>query len=386
MSEPAHEPRVLHVDDQSGWRGGEQQMVYLAEGLRRRSIRTALVLQKGGLAVQKAREAGLPVHEVRMRGEADLAAAFRIARLTRKGRFNILHSHTSHAHMLIALAAGLFRAPARVVVHRRIEFPVGRSGLGLGGLKYRFGVDAYIAISNRVKETLMEAGVPEWRIFPVRSATDPQRFIEAASDPGLRASLGIPEGAFVVGNIGALVGHKDHSTLLEAGRTVRDAIPDTWLVIVGDGPLREHIHSAARKLRMSDRLVMTGFRWDIPQLIRIFDVFALSSSEEGMCSTLLEVAAAGCPIVATDAGGVREAVLPGETGIVVPIKDARALANGILELTRDPGRGRMMAERGRERVVRQFNAHVLTERTLEVYSRVLGGQVGPEHPVGFLTD
>jgi glycosyltransferase involved in cell wall biosynthesis len=287
MSEPAHEPRVMHVDDQAGWRGGEQQMLYLAEGLARRSIPTGAVLQSGGPAAREAQKAGIEVFELPMRGELDLVAAWRIARLARAGRFNILHSHTAHAHTLILLAAGLFRARCRVVVHRRIEFPVGRSAFGLGRLKYRFGVDAFIAISNRVKETLMDAGVPEWKVFVVRSATDPQRFINAAVSPGLRASLGIPEDAFVVGNVGALVGHKDHGALLEACRIVRGAIPRTWVVIVGEGPLRESIVNAARRLHMLDRLVMTGFRWDVPQLIRMFDVFALSSSEEGMCSALL---------------------------------------------------------------------------------------------------
>jgi len=386
MSESAHECRVLHVDDQSGWRGGEQQMLYLAEGLNRRAIPTGAVLQPGGPAVHETNTAGVEVFELPMRGEFDLIAAGRIARLARGGGFNILHSHTAHAHMLVVLAARLFRAHCQVVVHRRIEFPVGRSAFGLGRLKYKFGVDAFIAISNRVKTTLTDAGIPEWKVFVVRSTTDPQRFINAAASPGLRPSFGIPENAFVVGNVGALVGHKDHLTLLEACRIVRGAIPRTYVVIVGEGPLRESILDAAQRLDMRDRLVMTGFRRDVPQLIRVFDVFALSSAEEGMCSTLLEVAAAGCPIVATDAGGVREAVLPGETGTVVPIRNPRALAEGILKAAHEPERARVMAERGRERVLRDFNADVLTEQTLEVYRRVLSGEVGATRPVGFLGD
>ena len=386
MSEGAQQPRVLHLDDQCGWRGGEQQMLYLAEGLRRRGVHTAAVLQPGSPAARKAHEAGVPVYELAMRGELDLSAAFRIARTARAGDFNILHSHTAHAHTLALLAAWLWRAGCRLVVHRRIEFPAGRGLLGLGRVKYRAGVQAYIAISNRVKQTLMEAGVPEWRVFVVRSATDPARFPSAVPPLALHGGLGIPEGAFVVGNIGALVGHKDHGNLLEACCIVRRSIPNLWVVIVGEGPLRERIVSVAETLRMADRLVLTGFRWDVPELIRAFDVFALSSSEEGMCSTLLEVAASGCPIVATDAGGVREAVLPGETGIVVPIRDPQALAEGILKSAEDPVRARRMAERGRERVLRQFTADVLTERTMEVYRRVLAGEARPDRPVGFLPD
>jgi glycosyltransferase involved in cell wall biosynthesis len=380
------EPRVLHVDDQRTWRGGEQQMFYLARGLQRRGVETACVVQKGAAGVEKLSEAALTVHELPMHGEADLVAAWRIARIARRGGYNILHSHTSHAHSLVSLARNLWRAPCKVVVHRRIEFPVGKGLFGLGALKYRHGVDAYIAISNRLKDTLSDAGVAEWRVFVVRSATDPSRFVGVRPDPGLRASLGIPDDAFVVGNVAMLVGHKDHRTLLEACRVVRDSVPQTWVVIVGSGPLRDSIVDKADAMHMDERLVMTGWREDVPRLIRMFDVFALSSSEEGMCSTLAEVAVSGCPIVATDAGGVREVVLPEKTGIVVPIKSPRALAEGVLRLHENPALARQFVEAGKMRILAQFTDDVLAERTLDVYGQVLGGQVGPEHPVGYLQE
>lgn len=376
----------MHVNDQKGWRGGEQQMLYLAAGLRRRGVRTAVVVQPGSPTVRRAREAGLSVYEMRMHGEADLAAAFRLARITRRGGFNVLHSHTAHAHMLLLWAVRLWLAPARVIAHRRIEFPVGRRAFGLGAFKYRFGVDAYVAIANRVKETLVEAGVAEWRVFVVRSATDPARFTGLKPRPGLRRELGVPEDAFVIGNIAALVGHKDHGTLLRAARIVRDEIPSTCLVLVGPGPLRQSILEKAEALHMTDRLVMTGFRADVPDLIRIFDVFALSSSEEGICSTLLDVAVSGCPIVATNAGGVREAILPEETGVVVPVRSPRALAQGILRLAREQGLARRLIARGRARALNYFTVDLMTERTLEVYRQALAGRVGPAWPVGFLSE
>ncbi len=383
MSKSSERPCVLHLDEQRGWRGGEQQALYLAKGLHERGYRTAAALWPHGPAVEEFARAGLPVYEIGMHGEVDLGAAERIARVARSGRFNILHAHTAHTHMLALLATYLWPGGCRVVAHRRIEFPVGKGFFGLGALKYRLGVHAYIAISNRVKETLVEAGVPEWRVFVVHSVTAPDRFMNADPDPDLRSRLGIPEGAFVVGNIAALVGHKDHRTLLEACRIVRDAVPETWVVIVGKGGLREQIASKARKMKLADQLVMTGWRRDIPQLIRMFDVFALSSSEEGLCSTLLEVAAGGCPIVATDAGGVREAVLPERTGIIVPTHCPRALAKGILELKENPEKARDYVRRGRQRVQCHFNPDVLTRETLEVYRRVLSGEVGPEHPTGY---
>lgn len=378
------QPRVLHINEQRGWRGGEQQMLYLATGLQKRGLRTGVVLQPESAASRRCAQAGLEVHELKMRAEYDMYAAFKLARIVTRGGYNIIHAHTSHAHMLVLLAARFWRAPARVVVHRRIEFPVGKTLMGLGRLKYTFGVDAYIAISNRVKETLVEAGVPEWRIFPAHSSTDPSRFEDVEPDPRLREELGIPQDAVVIGNIGALVGHKDHDNLMRAARIVRDAIPAAWFVIVGAGPLHAKILERAEALHMADRLTMTGFRHDVPALIKMFDLFALSSSEEGICSTLLDVAVSGCPIVATDAGGVREAVVPEETGIVVPIKKPHALAEGIIKLVRNPDLAKRYAQHGRARMHAHFTADRMTERTLDAYERILAGGVAEDIPIGYL--
>ena len=226
--------------------------------------------------------------------------------------------------------------------------------------------------------------MPEWRVFVVHSVTDPERFVGVPRDPAVRAELGIPADAFVVGNIGALVDHKDHATLLQACRRVRDARPDTWVLIAGEGQLRDAIQAKARALQMDDRLVLAGFRDDVPRIIAAFDVFALSSSAEGMCSTLLEVAAAGCPIVATDAGGVREAVLPDRTGLIVPVRSPGMLSGGILALAGDPERARALARAGRQRVRRAFTPEALTEATLAVYRQLLAGRVSARHPVGYL--
>jgi len=378
MRNRAIEPRVLHVDTERTWRGGEQQMLYLLRGLAGRGLAARAVCQSASAAAQRCREAGVEVHRVPMKGEADLPAALEIARLARRTRSNILHAHTAHAQALAWLAARLFLARCRIVAHRRIEFPVGRGLFGLGRLKYLAGPDAFIAVSHRVRETLVEAGVPAWKVFVVHSVTDPERFSLARAHPSLRSELGIPFGAFVVGNVGYLVAHKDHLNLLEASRLVRDQIPDLWVVIVGEGPLREEILQKARSLQVADRLVLTGFRTDIPQLIRMFDLFVLSSSEEGICSSVLDAMASGRPVVATDAGGVREAVIDGETGLIVPIKDPVALAGAVLKMARSPEMARRMAMRGKERALKFFTPEVLTEKTLQVYRRALQGRVGPE--------
>lgn len=382
----ARVPRVLHLSDSRHWRGAHRQMLHLAEGLCRRGYQTAAILQPGAAGIERFRDRNVPVQAVRMGGRLDLGAALRIARLARRGAFNVLHAHTARSQYLAVLASGLMAANCRVVVHRRPDgLPGGgRPAAVLAG--HRLGVDAFIAVSNQVKERLVASGVPEWRVFVVRSAADGLCIADTQPDAGLRKSMGIPDGAFVIGNIAPLVPAKDHRTLLDAARAVRDHIAETWVVIVGDGPLQDSLRAKAERLHMADRLILTGFRWDTAQIIRMFDVLALSSVEEGLSGTLLEVAAGGCPIVATDAGGVREAVLPECTGIVVPVRSPRSLAQAILRVARNPAEASAMARAGVERVRRDFTPDALTERTLDVYRRTLARDMGPDKPVGYVED
>lgn len=364
-------PKVLHINTARTWRGGEQQMVYLMRGMLNRGLPASAVCRRCGAAAERAREIGADVWEVPMRGELDLAAAFTIARLARERGFNILHAHTAHAHSLGTIAKNVFQAGVRLVVHRRIEFYPGRGALGLGWLKYHCGVDAYVTVSESLREIMIDAGIPPDMVFTVRSVTDVERFMGTDANPDLRSELGIPEDALVIGNVGYLVPHKDHENLLEAVAIVRKEGYDPWVVIVGSGPLREDIERRAEELGLNDRLVLTGFRDDVPQLIKMFDLFALSSSEEGICSTLFEVMACETPIVASNPAGVAEAVLDGETGILVPIKDSAALARGILKMLNAPDRAREYADKALERVRKNFTVDRLTEKTLEVYDRVL---------------
>ena len=166
--------RILHVNTERTWRGGEQQVLYLMEGLRERGIEQLLVAQRSGVLAERARERGLPVRALRMRGEVDPLAILTLASLARDGRASVLHAHTSHAHTLGAASAALL-GPLRpkVIVARRVDFSIyRRSFLGLNGLKYRHGVDRYVTVSHAIKEVLVSDGLPPGRISVVHSGID----------------------------------------------------------------------------------------------------------------------------------------------------------------------------------------------------------------------
>ena len=183
--------KILHINTERTWRGGEQQTLYLLEGLRARGIGCHLVCQPDSPMQQSAEQAGVEVYPIAMRGEVDLIAGLRIRSLIRKYSYSIIHSHTSHAHTIAYLAS--VGTAARRLVTRRVDFSIFRhSFLRLSGLKYRFLADDYIAISNRIKTVLVNDGIADRRIFVVHSGVDPERF-KSATDDHLRSEFDIRE-------------------------------------------------------------------------------------------------------------------------------------------------------------------------------------------------
>ena len=167
--------KILHLNTERTWRGGEQQTLYLLQGLSQRGIYCDLICQPDSLMAHRAEMAGLNIIPVAMHGEVDLLAARRIRSSMRNADYDLIQSHTSHAHTL-AFTATLGLKVKRLVT-RRVDFSIFRhSFLHLSGIKYRFMADYYIAISQKIKDILVADGVAADRIFVIHSGVDPQRF------------------------------------------------------------------------------------------------------------------------------------------------------------------------------------------------------------------
>jgi glycosyltransferase involved in cell wall biosynthesis len=230
--------------------------------------------------------------------------------------------------------------------------------------KYR-ACDRVIAVSRKIAEVLGRHGVPPERIRVVYEGV-PDR----PAAPGGRealAEMGVPPGCPVIGNVAALTDHKDHATLLEAAARVRPRVPEARFVIVGDGPLREPLEALCRDRGLGDRWIFAGFRHDLDRLFPAFTVFCLSSHMEGLGTSLLDAMAFSCPVVATAAGGIPEAVEDGVTGRVVPVRDHAALADALVDLIESPERARSMGAAGRRRFEERFTAERMVDETLAAY-------------------
>lgn len=327
-------PGVLHIDTERTWRGGQQQAAWLIEGLLARGWPTALACPGASVLAERGHARGWAVHALAMRGELDIAAGGRIARIARTGGFPILHAHSSHA-LALGLWARLFDRRLRLVASRRVDFPVG--GNFLSRLKYSTGVlDRIVCISAAIRDQLAADGVPPAKLVVIPSGVDTRRFAGVRPPPGFRRSLGIPNGHLVIGTVAALADHKDYPNLLRAARLVLDRAPDTTFVAVGDGPLHAQVAALARELGLGRRFLLMGFREDVGSFLKSFDLFVLASKTEGMGTSILDAQALGLPVVACRAGGIPEIVADRETGLLVPTGDPAALAAALLEAIGDP--------------------------------------------------
>ncbi len=368
-------PRLLHVNTERTWRGGEQQTLYLLDGLRARGIEGLLVAKQGSVMAERARRAGHTVIEMRMHGEVDFSIPWKLARLVRRHKLNILHAHTSHAHVYVQLARLLCsgaRQP-KVVVHRRVDFSIyRRSFLGLNGIKYKYGVDRYITVSEAIRQVLIADGLDALRIEVVHSGIDLQRIIAAPRKRGaLRAELGVADDAPLVANVAHCADHKGQTYFVQAIPKILARHPQARFAIVGDGELRAGLMEEARALGVADRIAFPGFRRDVPALLRAFDVFVMPSHLEGLGTSVLDALAAKLPVVGTMAGGIPEILRHEQNGLLCPVRDPQALAEAVCRLLAEPAFAGRLAEQGFTRVCREFSTQAMVEGVLRVYLGLL---------------
>ena len=357
--------KILHLDTGRTWRGGQAQVLLLLRGLRERGHESVLLGPEGPLA-DRVQALGLEVVPWRVLGDWDPLARLACGRAIARTAPALVHAHSAHAHAAGAGAAR--RAGVPFVVARRVDFRVAANPWSAH--KYRLPVDRYLAISRGVRDVLLAAGIPAAKIALVPSGIELPDPAEAAAAPDLRAELGLPREAPILGTVAALAPHKDHATLLEAAARVCAARSDVHFVWIGEGECRVPLERRRAALGLEKRVHLAGFRPGARALIPQFTLFVLSSSLEGLCTSLLDAQALGAPIVATATGGIPDVVADGESGRLVPPRDPAALAAALLAALADPAARARWAERARS-TVRAFEWHHTVDRTIEVYRDVL---------------
>ena len=362
--------RVLHVDTEMGWRGGQQQVSGLIEGMLKRGHRPLIVCRPGSAIDRHYAPRGLS-QTVRMGSELNLCAALRIARIARECKAQIIHAHTARAHTLALFASKLYDVP--VVVSRRVNFPMRHNFLNLQ--KYLAKNVTYVAVAHAVRASMIRWGIPQARIRVVHSGTDLSRFTDVAPDANVEQTLRqVPPGAQVIVTSCALDAQKDIPTLLHACALLRQRIPDTafYLIVAGRGPILEQLEALRDELGLRDHVHFAGFVANIPALLSRANLFVLSTLSEGIGGSVLEAVASNIPVVASGIDGIPEIITSGENGFLAQPHSPDSMAQAMAYLLTRPDDARRMSEKAKMIFDNDFTLESMTEGNIRIYRELIG--------------
>ncbi len=357
---------VAHIEFGAHLYGGAQQVLYLLNALSNAEVRSVLICPEHSAVGGAARAAGIEVEAIPYRGDLDWGAIKRIREILVRHDVDLVHVHSRRgADVWGGLAARRLDLPC--VLSRRVD---NHERSWAVAAKYRL-YDHVIAISEGIRGVLIADGLAPEKVSCVRSAVDWERFQEPADKAGLASRFDLSKEAPIVGIAAQLIPRKGHDILLESLSDLVERWPALQVLVMGKGPSESVIREQVRIRGLSQHVQLVGFVEDLERVLPSLDFLVHPARTEGLGVVLLQAASAGIAVVACDAGGMPEAVVDQETGLLVPAADAGALTAAMESLLSDPGRARSYGAKGRERMLASFSISAMAQGNLDVYRKVI---------------
>jgi sugar transferase (PEP-CTERM/EpsH1 system associated) len=353
--------------------GAQTALLRLLAGLDcdRFSPTVACLYNGDAMIARQIQALGIPVTDLGMAAKWRWDAFWRLYRLLRRERPTILHTWMFHANIPGRVLGRLAAVPI-VISSERTMGQERRWRYWLNRITAPL-TDRVICVAERVASFAAHTiGISPDKLVVIHNGI-PLGDFQPGDRAVARASLGIPPSTCVVGTVGRLHPVKGTSYLLQAFADLAPDHAEAILLLVGDGPQRAQLQELVRCLENPERVQFLGNRSDVSRLLHAMDVFVLASVWEGMPNVALEAMAVGLPVVATAVGGTPEAVVDGETGLLVPPRDPGGLARAIARLLRDPELRRKMGQAGRRRVEQHFSVERMVYQTERLYEELLSG-------------
>ena len=353
--------KILHIDPERHWGGGEAQVLGLIDYLAGKGHRNDLLTHPDGKLWERCQGLNVKTLPLVARNDVDLRPVWRLRRLIFRERYDIVHLHTKRAH---ALAIWLPRSPAapKYVVTRRMDYP--EINTCYTRFLYNRCVHGVVAISQPIVSLLEHAGVHRQRIRLIHSGIDVARFSACAGMPK-------PERLPIIGCVAVLHERKGHRFLLEAVALLKARGIELRCLLAGDGPERQFLASMTQRLGLGNQVSFLGFVADTPAFLEGIDIFVLPSLYEGLGVAALEAMAAGKAVVASRIGGLTESIADGVTGSLTPPRDPAALSAAIARLIDDPGLARAMGQRAAAHVRDHFALEQMAAQNEDYYYELL---------------
>jgi glycosyltransferase involved in cell wall biosynthesis len=367
--------RVLYTIGTLDIGGAEGQLVRLVTHLNPNKFEPVVCCLSSAGPYRKALDdAGIPVKVIGFTGSPhrDLIHLLRLTGYMRRIKPDIVHGFLFWAYIIGTFAARMAGIPVVIASRRSLgNFKADKSHYLIIERIVNRMTDLIVANSEAVKQDVIyQEKVPAKKVRVIYNGIDTLLY-KAPSAPTLKAALGIPEKARVVGVVANLIYYKGHKYFLDAWASVVKKFPESICLFVGDGSLRDELEAIVKQKGFIESVLFLGTRRDVPLLISLMDLVVHPSLEEGFSNAILEAMAAGKPVVATSVGGNIEAIVHGETGILVEPADPESLAAAINYLLEYPQSRLSMGEAGRKRILKRFGLARMTGETETLYEELI---------------
>ncbi|MFQ5685358.1 MAG: glycosyltransferase [Candidatus Scalindua sp.] len=373
---------ILYIIDNLEFGGGERVFAQIIDRLCRKRYKSMVACLPTGTFIERIKGTGTQVIPVDMSNRFNPGVILQLAELIKKKKVDIVHSQGARADFFAGMAAVLARAP---IVVSTVPMPV--EGFNINPTRKliykifnRFSerfVDRFIVVSDALRKVIIEGHkVDPQKVVTIYNGIETDEYCMADEKivrrrMGFRSNSGLGEDIPIIAIIGRLVWQKGFEYFIEAIPDVLKEFKEARFLIVGDGPLENKLKLASKKLKIDNKTSFTGFRRDIKEILAAIDIFVMPSLLEGLPMILLEAMAMKKPIVATDIEGIMEILENGVSGLLVPARETKALAEAIINMLAHKDESLQMGIAARRVVEERFGVDVMVRKVVEVYEELL---------------
>lgn len=357
--------KVLHIEAGRSIYGGARQVLYIMEGLQKRGITNLLACPIDADIAQAAKE-DAQVYPIKMNGDIDIGMVGRLKQLIVETTPDLVHIHSRRgADLYGGIAARKTKVPS--VLSRRVDNPEKK---WWAQTKYKM-FNHVVAISEGIRQVLIHEGVSPDHVSCVRSAVDATPYLHTVDRNSFAQEFQIPPDALVIGVVAQLIERKGHRYLIEAMPEILEQHPNVQVLFFGKGALAESLKQLIAQKHLQMHIHLAGFRTDLAQWIGGLDLLVHPADMEGLGVSLLQASAAAVPIIASNAGGLPEAVADGISGELFPPGDVKTLAQKINKFLISKELREQYGQAGRNRIIQEFSIDAMVEGNLAIYHQIL---------------
>lgn len=363
---------ILHLIDTTGPGGAETVFTNLLRELQQTECRNLVVLRGEGWVADQVRELGITPHFIDSKGSFNLGYIRALRRMVIDEGVDLIHGHLLGSNVYGALLALICRKPMIATFHGAVDVASGERFLRAKFSLIGFGASAIVCVSKRLQDELAaRSPLPARKLELIYNGVNPDLFGKASAS-GLKEELGLAPEAVVVVSIGNIRPAKGYEYLVDAAIEMVKLDPNVHFVVVGHqrAKLFNRFNETAAQASIEPKIHWLGFRQDVATILQQADIFLLPSTTEGFSISTVEAMMSGVPVIATRSGGPEEIITDGETGKLIPIKDADAIVNAIQGL-RDPAVRNQFVEKAKESAQCRFGLTSMLQAYQELYQRFM---------------